>query len=358
MKKFSMFLIICLLLLGLVACGGAADPTDPSTPSTPSVEDGYSKGLAYEVNADGTSCTVTGIGTCTDAVIKFPKNIDGYKVKAIGMSAFSGNTTIKEIVIPKGVQVIDTYAFEACTALETVSIPDSVTALSAGVFAGCTNLKTVTMDPIGMSAIGDSAFKGCTALAVLNLPVSVTEIGASAFENCEMLTTVNIPNDISLGWHVLHGTAFFNDENNWEENALYMGNHLLAVKDTIGDTFYIKEGTVDIVGDVFAGLDVTNIYIPDSVRRIGKEAFAGCTKLAEIKLGKGVGIIDDYAFKDCAILKFISIESGLSVLGEGVFDGCDVLRQINFGGTTTQWKGIDNKANTGRFNIYCIDAWA
>lgn len=371
MKKFSVLLLICLLMLALVACGGAADPTEPSEPSTPStpsapgVDDGYSKGLAYELNADGNSYTITGMGTCTDTVVKIPKSIDGKKVTAIGKAdavhgegAFFGNASIKEIVVPKGVQTIHNYAFEGCSGLEAVSIPDSVKTLCEGAFADCVSLKTVTMDPIGMSTIGNSAFKGCKALVSLNLPVSVTDIGASAFENCEKLTTVNIPNDIALGWHVLHGTAFFNDENNWEEDALYFGNHLLAVKDTIGESFQIKDGTVNIVGDVFAGLDITSVYIPDSVRRIGKEAFANCTKLAEIKLGEGVGIIDDYAFKGCVILKFISIEKNLSVLGVGVFDGCDALSQINFRGTTAQWRGLDNKANTGHLKIYCIDAWA
>ncbi len=371
MKKLIMILLACLLMIGLVACTGPADPTeptDPSTPSTPSgpsVEDGYSKGLTYELNADGTTCTITGIGTCTDTVVKIPKAIDGHKVTAIGKAdaaagagAFSGNASVKEVVIPKGVQKINPYAFENCTALESVTIPDSVTALNMGAFSGCTALKTVTMDVIGTSIIGDAAFKGCTSLTTLNLPVSITSIGESAFENCEKLTTVNIPDDIPLGWHVLHGTAIFNDENNWEDNALYFGNHLLAVKDTIGEEFFIKDGTVDIVGDVFAGLDVTNIYIPDSVKRIGKEAFANCTKLQRIELGEGVAAIEAYAFKGCTILNFIQIEKNLSVIGEGAFDGCDTLKQINFRGTTTQWRGLDNKANTGRFDIYCIDAWA
>lgn len=370
MKKLVMILLVCLLSLALVACGGKTDPTDPtgpstpSTPSVPSVEDGYSKGLTYELNADGSTITITGIGTCTDTVIKVPKTIDGHKVTAIGKAgttagngAFSTNTTIKEVVIPKGVQSINPYAFENCTALETVTIPDSVKELSEGVFAGCTALKTVNTDPIGMSTIGNSAFKGCTSLTALNLPVSVTKIGESAFENCENLATVNITDEMVLGWHVLHGTAFFNDESNWEDDALYLGNHLLAVKDTIGETFNIKDGTVDIVGDVFAGLDVTNVYIPDTIKRIGKEAFANCTKLQRIELGMGVGIIDDYAFKGCIVLNYISIERNLTVIGVGVFDNCDALKKINYRGTTSQWQNIDNKdiANTGRLDVNHID---
>ena len=359
MKKLTMILLTGLLVLGLVACGGGT--TDPTTPSTPADEG--SKGLAYELN--GSTITITGIGTCTDTVVKIPKTIDGNKVTAIGKvdavagaGAFSGNASIKEVVIPKGVQYVNSYAFENCTALETVTIPDSVKELGEGAFVGCTALKTVTADPIGMSIVGDSAFKGCTSLTALNLPVSVTKIGASAFENCENLATVNITDEMILGWHVLHGTAFFNDESNWENDALYFGNHLLAVKDTIGNVFHIKDGTVDIVGDVFAGLDITEVYIPDTIKRIGREAFADCTKLARIELGEGVGVIDDYAFKGCTILSFIQIEKNLSVIGVGAFDGCDTLKQINFRGPTAQWKSIDNKANTGRFDIYCTDAWA
>ena len=53
-----------------------------------------SQGLAYEVNADGTTCTITGMGICTDTEVYIPATIDGYSVTAIGAKAFAENSHI------------------------------------------------------------------------------------------------------------------------------------------------------------------------------------------------------------------------------------------------------------------------
>ena len=81
-----------------------------------------SKGLAYSVNPDGTTCTITGIGTCTDRNIYIPYKVDGYKVTHIG-----------------------DFAFWACSSLTSVNIPDGVTSIGYNAFGGCDKLISVTM---------------------------------------------------------------------------------------------------------------------------------------------------------------------------------------------------------------------
>lgn len=51
------------------------------------VRDECSKGLEFVSNEDGT-CTVSGIGTCTDTDIKIPSVYNGEKVTGIGDEAF------------------------------------------------------------------------------------------------------------------------------------------------------------------------------------------------------------------------------------------------------------------------------
>lgn len=73
--------------------------------------------LKYEVNADGSTCTITGIGTCTDKDLEIPSVIDGYKVTAIGKRAFAG-CKIRSVTIPGSVTKIGRLAFFLCESLK------------------------------------------------------------------------------------------------------------------------------------------------------------------------------------------------------------------------------------------------
>ena len=71
-----------------------------------------SEGLAYTLNEDGESYSVTGIGECTDTdIIIIPSAYEGKPVTAIGAGAFQGCTSFSSITIPTSVQKIGGYAF-------------------------------------------------------------------------------------------------------------------------------------------------------------------------------------------------------------------------------------------------------
>ena len=84
--------------------------------------------------------------------------------------------------------------------------------ISYEAFAGCSNLGSITI-PDGVTTIGDNAFNDCSSLATITIPDSVTSIGSSAFYN----------------------TAYYNDEQKWENGVLYIGNHLIKAKTDLSD---------------------------------------------------------------------------------------------------------------------------
>ncbi len=76
-----------------------------------------------------------------------------------------------------------------------VVIPDNVTSIGIKAFSGCTSLKNVTI-PYGVTSIGIKAFSGCTNLKNIIIPDSVTSIEANAFLHCDRLSALAVPSSL------------------------------------------------------------------------------------------------------------------------------------------------------------------
>ena len=103
-----------------------------------------SKGLEFVSNGDGT-CSVSGIGTCTDTDIEIPPVHNGEIVTGIGKFAFYDCRSLTSISIPDSVTSIGIGAFFKCTGLTSISIPDNVTSLGKFALKGCTGIKNIAI---------------------------------------------------------------------------------------------------------------------------------------------------------------------------------------------------------------------
>ena len=102
--------------------------------------------LAYKVNSDGETCTITGIGNYKDTDVLVPCYINGYKVTYIGDSAFESCISITSVVIPDSVTIIGDWAFEDCKSLTSVVIGNNVTSIGDLAFSYCTPLTSIEVD--------------------------------------------------------------------------------------------------------------------------------------------------------------------------------------------------------------------
>ena len=79
--------------------------------------------------------TITGYaGKDIDIII--PSNINGFPVTRIGENAFKGSS-VRSVVIPSSVKLIDWFAFYGSTCLESITVPSSVTTIEYGAFDYC-----------------------------------------------------------------------------------------------------------------------------------------------------------------------------------------------------------------------------
>ena len=74
---------------------------------------------------------------------------------------------------------------------------------------------------------------------------------------------------------------------------------------------------------------ITSVSIPNGVTSIGRYAFANCTSLASISIPNSVNSIGSDVFIECSSLVSISIPNGVKSIGGNAFRGCKNLNKIS-----------------------------
>ena len=176
--------------------------------------------------------------------------------------------------------------------------------------------------------IGAGAFEDCYALTSVTIPNSITSIESFAFKNCQSLNSINIPQSVVF----IKPTAFsnsgiYNDESNWEDSVLYIGDCLIQAKRGLTGSYIVKEGTRLIINEAFAGSNLTDITIPNTVTDIGVGAFQ-YSALTSIIIPNGVTKIWAGAFHHCTSLKSVTLPNSITQIQRDAFRDCTALTTV------------------------------
>lgn len=91
----------------------------------------------------------------------------------------------------------------------------------------------------------------------------------------------------------------------------------------------LPDSVTKVGENAFSSCPVTNITLPDSVTQIGKEAFYYCQSLEKVTLPSGLTKIEAGTFQGCD-LKSVVLPDGIISIGQEAFSRCDYLETIEF----------------------------
>lgn len=277
-----------------------------------------------------------------------------FHTQAIYPRVFAGCTSLKKVVIPDGIKIIDGRAFACCTGLSDIRIPDSVTSIGISAFVGCRNLPPFTIGK-QIERIDYGAFSGtnCRLTVPDDHPFIQYEGGIlyykRPYEKRRLLSCVTVPEDgrvvvpSDVGEYSV-GTEAFAMCTGLKEVLLPDGMRIIGPNLFWGCTDLERVELPDSITEIhgssewmtggrensgaFAGCaSLKSITIPPNVTAIPYNTFQNCTSLEEVIIPDGVTVIGERAFRNCVSLKHVILPSSLKTLGRTAFDGCTALEK-------------------------------
>lgn len=292
------------------------------------------------------------------------------ELTSLGSEAFSGCLLIKVTSTNNKLTRIGDKAFYGCKAIEEFDFVNDLGAtekLGKAVLEGCTQISklrvygTTSLEYIfGESykalkdvlsivylkgteiELADNMFRGFTAISSVILEDQIngviTKIGESAFEGCESLTSFDgMENVKEIGDNAFAGSGIASVV--IPSNGIILGNYIFSGCKSLYDVTFAPKVAEDklnikeIPSGTFKDTIIVEITIPDTVERIGKNAFSGILTLNTVTINIDTArliSIGETAFANCTNLKAFTISKNVEAMGDGAFSGCISLKTVTF----------------------------
>ena len=223
--------------------------------------------------------------------------------------------------------------------------------LSYIVYAYNVDVKNIVIpneyEGLPVKYIGEGAFMGDEVIESVMIPSTIEKIDRYAFSNCKNLKYVSVGKSVNE----INYYAFCNVPS-LEKIVVDFNNLTLDSRNNCNAIIETSTNML-VVG-------CKNTVIPDSVSKIDKYAFYGCSELIEITIPIGVTHIGECAFHSCKSLKTVVVLEGLESINDFAFTGCESLKNIYnqsnlvFTNDDMMYGGIGANAT----NIYNKNEWS
>ena len=257
----------------------------------------------------------------------------GIEYKSIPNSAFKDKLTLREVVLPKSLELIGHDAFGRCESLSEVnsSLANNLTIIDYWAFGECTSLTMIDFsEKDNLKEIGSFAFTDCNNLrsAKFSKCNQLQIINEHAFNGCHNLSNIDLQECTSIK---MIGQGAFNFT-------------------SISNFNFFNLSCLEVIEDnSFSNTPLSEeLKFPTSLKSLGKSAFQrtniekvnfeGCVNLA---------VLPTEVFSECSNLQDVIFEgcTSLTIFGTKVFDQCYNLKEISFTECTSL-----NTLSTDAFN--------
>ncbi|MCD8207951.1 MAG: leucine-rich repeat protein [Bacteroidales bacterium] len=336
--------------------------------------------------------TITEIGerafyNCTSLeIVNFAPEGAESGLETIGVSAFSGTTSLDNLVIPAGVKIIDNTAFynsllteitfESGSGLESIGdsafrgisateirVPASVTSVGFCSFGDNTHLAYVSFqgegETSGVKELGRGLFSGCTNLASVDLPAALEVTGTGStptFSKCTSLESITIPASVKTIWEstfdgctALKTVTFATDENGLSSLEEVQDGAFAGCASLEEFSFPQSSSSVKLGSRVFDGcVSLASVYLSASVTDIGGGlAGSGITRITvdEANGSYMTGAEEEILYsRDGKTIAYVcekisaasfTVPDGIETIGPSAFSGQTAIRSVTLGRDVT-----------------------
>jgi len=306
------------------------------------------------------------------AEVKVGKDMPGFLVNGGALYADSGRRLVfwprmrDEIALRDGVETIGRSAFQGCS-IRRVVLPKSVRVVEAEAFSMCKELRRVELGE-GVVEVGNEAFEFCSNLQTVVIPASVRKIGYGLFERDNNLRRIifkgNAPMFDEVGRNsvlgktsealeilVPEGTTGWKEPGSaelpklWPYEKMEDSRPIKAVSEKELQRLVDEQDGVADDGihtskangyawkykSVAGGVEITACESDKAKICAVEPRPTGTLRIPSRLDGKPVVGIGGWAFARCKSIKNVEIPEGvLTLRGWGVFFGCEALESVSF----------------------------
>ena len=275
---------------------------------------------------------------------------------AQGGSAFSGCTSLTEIVIPDSVEKLYLNTFANCTALKTATLGTNINELRNNIFIGCTALETIYYNATSVTEDGSGVNKGFTGInsndatntVKLIVGSNVTSIPSMLYSNQQSVKTLISEIDISSATN-LDSFVLNNRDGNETGSAdvtLICGSTFNGKTITIPIGYsYTPSSENDVIGAVHTNSTKVTIGSGSGTAILKKTSGATITIIK--KIPAVISFKDDFKLDKTYDGKAVSISENDYTLTDGAGD-VTFSYQVKNGDTWADVKDVPTNAGTYR----------
>ncbi|MBQ8286115.1 MAG: leucine-rich repeat domain-containing protein [Thermoguttaceae bacterium] len=237
-----------------------------------------SSDFKYKVLKTGTGVSIRKFLVPNATAVVIPNEIDGLPVVEIGPRAFENRDSLTSVALPSQLATVGERAFYSCSSLTKV-------------------------DFFTIPKFGKEAFYACEALTTVALPVDAETLRTAGFE-----LSLNRP-----FYEIFDSCVVFSVD----------GKTLIKTCRQRNAKYVVPDGVEAIADYAFAHCHtLTNVAHPNSLRRIGVEAFAFCAEPKKIAIPDGLETVGPWAFLGGRTLRTLRFGAALREIGPNAFEKC------------------------------------